>query len=94
MWGHALQDPLTGITNRRAVEQRFAAIDWETAHPAVLLCDLDDLKQINDREGHPAGDDVLREVAAVLGRLTDRIDGAVVARLGGDEFCVLLPEPH
>ncbi len=92
VWGYALQDPLTGIANRRAVDQRFAETDWETAFPVVLLCDLDGFKKINDRDGHPAGDQLLRDVAAVLGRLAGAIDGAIAARLGGDEFCVLLPD--
>ncbi|BBX67636.1 hypothetical protein MPSYJ_10970 [Mycolicibacterium psychrotolerans] len=92
VWGYALQDPLTGIANRRAIDQRFAETDWETASSVVLLCDLDGFKRINDRDGHPAGDQLLRDVAAVLGRLAGAIDGAIAARLGGDEFCVLLPD--
>ncbi|MEW5809294.1 MAG: sensor domain-containing diguanylate cyclase [Actinomycetota bacterium] len=92
VWGYALQDPLTGIANRRAVDQRFAELDWERSTPVAILCDLDGFKRINDRDGHPAGDQLLRDVAAVLGRLAGTVDGAVVARLGGDEFCVLLPD--
>lgn len=92
VWGYALQDPLTGIANRRAIEQRFGETDWETSSSVVLLCDLDEFKKINDRDGHPAGDQLLRDVAAVLGRLAGEIDGAIAARLGGDEFCVLLPD--
>ncbi|MGE2837211.1 diguanylate cyclase domain-containing protein [Mycobacterium sp. SMC-4] len=92
VWSYALEDPLTGIANRRAIDTRTAEIDWDTATPVFLVCDLDGFKRVNDRDGHPAGDELLRRVAATLARLTDAVDGAVAARLGGDEFCVLLPD--
>ncbi|MDG4667042.1 diguanylate cyclase [Mycobacterium sp. 236(2023)] len=92
VWRFAFEDPLTGIANRRAVDQHLAEIDWEKAYPVALLCDLDGFKRINDRDGHPAGDQLLREVARELACLADGITGAVAARLGGDEFCVLLPD--
>jgi diguanylate cyclase (GGDEF)-like protein len=92
VWSYAMQDPLTGIANRRAIDARFDELDWATTLPAVLLCDLDGFKRINDRDGHPAGDQLLRDVAAVLAQVAGRVDGAVAARLGGDEFCVLLPD--
>jgi diguanylate cyclase (GGDEF)-like protein len=90
----ALTDPLTGAANRRAL---LARIEYEIARHArtrrsfaVLMLDLDGFKQLNDRFGHPAGDDLLREVAAALGRAVRHQD--TVARVGGDEFCVLAPE--
>lgn len=92
VWRFAFEDPLTGIANRRAIDQRLAEIDWASAYPVVLMCDLDDFKRINDRNGHPAGDHLLCVVAAELKRLTENIDGAFAGRLGGDEFCVLLPD--
>lgn len=92
VWRYAFEDPLTGIANRRAVDQRMTEIDWDTATPVALMCDLDGFKRINDRDGHPAGDRLLRGVARELERLTAMIDGALAARLGGDEFCVLLPD--
>lgn len=92
VWGYAHQDPLTGIANRRAIDQHLSEIDWDKATPAALLCDLDGFKQINDRDGHPAGDTLLRGIAATLDGLARGIDGAVAARLGGDEFCVILPD--
>lgn len=92
VWGYALQDPLTGIANRRAIDQLLTEFDWVKASPAALVCDLDEFKLINDRDGHPAGDALLRGVATVLERLAGQIDGAVAARLGGDEFCVFLPD--
>jgi diguanylate cyclase (GGDEF)-like protein len=90
----ALTDPLTGAANRRAL---LARIDYEIARHArnrrsftLLMLDLDGFKLLNDRFGHPAGDDLLREVAAALARVVR--DQDTVARVGGDEFCVLAPE--
>jgi diguanylate cyclase (GGDEF)-like protein len=90
----ALTDPLTGVANRRSL---LARIDYEIARHArtrhtfaVLMLDLDGFKLLNDRFGHPAGDDLLREVAAALARAIR--DQDTVARVGGDEFCVLAPE--
>jgi len=88
---HAYQDPLTDLANRRALDERFAEIDWHKLLPTLLIGDLDGLKDINDRDGHPAGDALLRGVAAVLRETTAAFDQAIAARLGGDEFCVLLP---
>ena len=84
----ALSDPLTELPNRsHAMEiARKAAADRCLA--AMLLLDLDNFKHVNDSLGHPAGDDMLRQVA---GRLSSCLgDGGIVARLGGDEFVVLL----
>jgi diguanylate cyclase (GGDEF)-like protein len=90
----ALTDPLTGAANRRSL---LARIDYEIARHArsrrnfaLLMLDLDGFKLLNDRFGHPAGDDLLREVAAALARVIR--DQDTVARVGGDEFCVLAPE--
>lgn len=86
----ALEDPLTGLPNRRALEQHWARI---AANPdpgltAMLLIDLDGFKAINDTLGHDAGDETLKIVAK---RLTDSVrSGDLVCRMGGDEFVVLL----
>ena len=91
-------DNLTGLPNRRMFGERFgAAIDAarrRKATLAALFVDLDRFKQINDTQGHGAGDVVLREVADRLNRCVRSGDGEtdVVARLGGDEFVVLLTE--
>jgi diguanylate cyclase (GGDEF)-like protein len=90
----ASRDPLTGLANRRSLLERG---EYEIARHSrtgrgfcVLMLDLDGFKALNDRFGHAAGDDLLREVAAALRRAMREQD--TVARLGGDEFCVLAPE--
>jgi diguanylate cyclase (GGDEF)-like protein len=90
----ALTDSLTGLANRRAYEER---IEEELLRAqrmgrslALLLLDVDHLKQMNDTFGHAAGDQLLRAVADVLRGRTRGID--LAARIGGDEFILLLPE--
>lgn len=90
----AMLDPLTGLYNRRFAEQRLEAEVARSArkgHPlTVLTLDLNNFKEINDKYGHQAGDQVLHEFAAQLNKVIRGSDLAV--RLGGDEFLVLLPE--
>jgi diguanylate cyclase (GGDEF)-like protein len=90
----AQSDPLTGIANRRLLLTRA---DYEIARHhraqrsfALVMLDLDGFKRLNDRFGHAAGDDLLRDVALALSRSMRAQD--TVARIGGDEFCVLAPE--
>jgi diguanylate cyclase (GGDEF)-like protein len=87
-------DPLTGLANRTAWQDLLTVEEARRkryGHPvSVVSADLDNLKAVNDRQGHAAGDQVIRAAAAVLrdqARLTD-----LVARVGGDEFLVLMPE--
>lgn len=90
----AVLDPLTGLNNRRSGEQRLAEeISRAQRHGrplTILLLDLNGLKNVNDKFGHAAGDEVIRQFAARLGKAIRGSDLAV--RLGGDEFLVLLPE--
>lgn len=90
----ATMDALTGLHNRRSAEPRLAAEAARSqrhGHPlTVLALDLNNFKQINDRYGHPAGDQVLKEFAERLNSTIRASDLAV--RMGGDEFLVLLPE--
>ncbi|HET6873893.1 MAG TPA: sensor domain-containing diguanylate cyclase, partial [Acidimicrobiales bacterium] len=83
-------DPLTGLLNRRGGDRRLrAALEKMVAMGpvAVIICDTDGFKEINDRFGHAAGDDVLVSIA---GRLRSAIrHGDDVARLGGDEFILV-----
>ncbi len=51
------------------------------------------MKTVNDRDGHPAGDRLLREIALLLSEAVSRLPGAVATRLGGDEFCLIVPGP-
>jgi diguanylate cyclase (GGDEF)-like protein len=90
----ARRDPLTGAGNRRLMSERLT---YELARHrrtggqlALLVLDLDDFKEVNDRMGHPAGDRLLCDVAEALA-VTVR-EGDTVLRHGGDEFCVIAPE--
>lgn len=88
-------DPLTGLFNRNALEQRLAELDGQPLHPeeglshALLLCDLDHFKRINDLLGHAAGDAVLQDIAYTM-RATLRA-GDSIYRVGGEEILVILP---
>ena len=90
----ALRDPLTGLANRRALDERLGyEIARHTRHGesfAVLALDLDGFKSVNDRFGHDAGDELLCEAANALVSAVRAQD--TVVRLGGDEFCVLAPQ--
>jgi two-component system cell cycle response regulator len=90
----AQTDPLTQLLNRRALTERITA-EMERAlrydsTMALLMIDLDHFKKVNDTYGHLVGDDVLRDVAQLLGETIRGTD--IVARYGGEEFLVLLPE--
>ncbi len=89
----AQRDPLTGLYNRRQftvlAELELARAERIPGGLALLMVDLDFFKHINDQHGHPAGDEVLRQVATLLSAGVRSTD--LVARLGGEEFIVLLP---
>lgn len=88
-----LTDPLTGLANRRRLEQ-FMRDEWSRAirHQSslsVMMVDADHFKQLNDSMGHAAGDDCLRQVATILQGFSNR-PGDLAARYGGEEFVLVL----
>ncbi len=92
----AMQDPLTGLLNRRAIAEHVD-VEWhrsqrERQPMCVLLIDMDNLKEINDRYGHKTGDEALLQLAAALRKSKRRYDW--MGRWGGDEFLVVLPNTN
>src|SRR6202171_777426 len=90
----ARTDHLTGLANRReferVMEREVALAERPSRRLSVMMIDLDNLKRINDRQGHRAGDGALKLVAQQLQRVVRASD--VCARVGGDEFAVAMPE--
>jgi len=89
----AMTDPLTGVANRSgfgaALDAAVATVERTGEPLSVLLLDLDDFKLVNDRAGHAAGDDLLREATHNWAEQVRARD--TLARLGGDEFAVVMP---
>jgi diguanylate cyclase (GGDEF)-like protein len=89
----AVLDPLTGLFNRAALNQRFADLGTSDDQPGerigLLLGDLDHFKAVNDEHGHAVGDAVLKDVAYVMRKHLRALD--VVYRVGGEEFVAVLP---
>ena len=90
----ARTDHLTGLANRReferAIEREVALAERHDRQITVMMIDVDNLKKINDRHGHSAGDGALKLVAQELQRVMRASD--VCGRIGGDEFAVAMPE--
>src|ERR1700742_3277361 len=86
-------DPLTGLLNRRGLDERIEAElargRRDGGELAVVAVDVDHFKSINDQFGHDVGDRVLTWIAQTIGRQTRASD--LTARLGGDEFLIVLP---
>ena len=90
----AATDSLTGLKNRRQLEIDCEGLELDEAGCcAVVAMDLDGLKEINNKHGHLAGDQLIE---AAAGRLAEQVEGFAhgVYRLGGDEFCILLNQPR
>lgn len=93
----AYADPLTGLANRRAVDDRLdAALRLHAADGTVVslaVCDINGLKRVNDAYGHQAGDRLLERFAGLLTECAALLPSALAGRLGGDEFCLLAAGP-
>ena len=87
----AYEDPLTRLANRRGLDEHLRELAGGDETSTLLVCDVDRLKEVNDRDGHAAGDALLRGIADALSTVASAYPGSLVARLGGDEFCVVLP---
>ena len=86
----AATDPLTGLLNRRSVEDRVYTLMREERPFSVVMCDLDNFKLLNDTHGHEAGDRALRLFASTL--KTSLRPGDSAARYGGEEFLLVFPD--
>ena len=91
LYEKAVRDPLTQLYNRRYMDERLTQeLAYSVRHQSplsVLMLDIDHFKAVNDTYGHPAGDAVLREVAALLLKMVRTED--LVARYGGEEMCIV-----
>lgn len=84
----SLTDSLTGVANRRAFDQRLAALFEEDCAIGLLMIDIDHFKAINDTHGHVFGDQVLRLIGSVIGENVR--EGDLIARIGGEEFTLVM----
>lgn len=93
----AQTDPLTGLANRRALdewlERAAVGLRVEQRPIGLAVCDVNGLKTINDEQGHDAGDRALVQFAEFLTQAQGELENTIVARLGGDEFCIAVAGP-
>ncbi|MFP7492891.1 diguanylate cyclase [Terribacillus saccharophilus] len=84
-------DFLTGLYNRAFLEEQVKELDdIQKGSAALIVCDLDELKSLNDRDGHEKGDDLIKATAAILDRFSS--PDTIVSRIGGDEFVILVKD--
>jgi diguanylate cyclase (GGDEF)-like protein len=92
--GLAYVDPLTGLANRRAIDERLdAAMERHRSDGTVvslLVADVNGLKRINDEQGHEAGDRALVHFSGALSTAAGLVPGSLAGRTGGDEFCIII----
>jgi diguanylate cyclase (GGDEF)-like protein len=88
----AAHDVLTGLPNRTRAVDVLDSLAEQRRGVAMLFCDVDNFKDVNDSLGHAAGDTLLEEIAERLRAIVRDLPEALVARLGGDEFVLILPD--
>ena len=92
----AITDELTGLYNRREIERRIKnsmeKLKTDKTELTLVMLDIDFFKKVNDTYGHDVGDEVLKEVSAILKDYTDEQSGESAGRWGGEEFLILLPD--
>lgn len=92
----SVRDPLTGLHNRRHMDNALAELldqmQRDDASLTIGLVDLDHFKRINDTRSHAVGDDVLKVVASILQRGAGRVANGLAVRMGGEEFLIVLPQ--
>ena len=90
----AITDALTGLKNRyyleSVIEKEMSSSDRYEHKLSIVIFDLDHFKRVNDKWGHPVGDEVLKQIADVTGAIVRKAD--ILIRLGGEEFLIVLPE--
>ena len=90
----ARHDPLTGLGNRRVLDERLAEIFQRTVAArqdvALIMCDVDGLKLVNDNHGHATGDALLIAAGEALSKAAATVTNSTTCRIGGDEFCIIL----
>lgn len=89
---HAYTDPLTGLANRRGLELCLGDLEDRQVALTILVCDLDRLREVQDRAGHGAGAALIRGVAGALSDVASEYRASLVARIDGDAFCVILSD--
>jgi diguanylate cyclase (GGDEF)-like protein/PAS domain S-box-containing protein len=93
LWHLSTHDALTGLYNRTYFEEELARLEHSGTTPvSIAVVDVDGLKSVNDRDGHAAGDELLKRTAVVLKSAARAED--VVSRIGGDEFAIILAGVH
>lgn len=94
LWQHSIRDPLTGVYNRRYMQEildrEFTLAFNHHTILSIIMADIDGSKKINDIHGHIAGDEILQKIVQFTSKLIRKTD--IICRFGGDEFIIILPD--